>query len=93
MKKLDKFIILITILCLIAFMALGCAGESASVEAQSPERFVLTQGENVNGKSIEIYVDTKTNIEYAFIYDYRGQLYSVSGLTMLCEQDGTPLIH
>lgn len=74
-------IILGIILIALLFCLSGCSESTAQAQQ---ERFVRIY---YNYPCI-VFVDTKTNVEYLY-YDYDNG----GGLTMLVNQDGTPLLY
>lgn len=89
--------LIICLLTIVLFTA-SCGAKSESGQPEnvvkaSSDRFVISDDMYAGSNQADIIVDTKTNVEYMFVTHQNNGYSAVSGLVMLCNQDGTPLIH
>lgn len=93
MKKL----IVVTIMMLSVFVLIGCtsveqqANEVKAEEVEATETFEVVLDQKVVGGNDAIIIrEAKTDVLYLMLEDWDGEL---SGVTMMCSPDGTPLTY
>jgi len=93
----NKIGLIICIAMIVLFTA-SCGTRNGSEQSEnvvkaSSDRFVISDETYAGSNQADIIVDTRTNVEYMFVTHQNNGYSAVSGLVMLCNQDGTPLIH
>lgn len=63
------------------------------LEAIPTDRFIIIETTQIGYDNVDVFVDTQTNIEYALVNKSINGYHSASGLSMLTNPDGTPLLY
>lgn len=84
MKKIEKLAIASA---LIASMTALVACEDASVEAAQEQRMTVVESTSYG----DILCDNRTGVVY-FVYNYGGKFETYSGVCVMVDQNGKPLV-
>ncbi len=91
-----KKVIIVAAFVLMAICCVSCDVDHENiVNATENDRFAQVSCTYATGSNmkITIFVDTETNIEYALVSNLYSNSLVSTGLTMLYNQDGSPLLH
>ena len=99
MKPKRKQLLIIIAMIFVGLSTSACLiKEKPEASTKVPEaiptgRFIIIETTQIGYDSVDIYVDTRTNIEYALVNKAVNGYHSASGLSMLSNPDGTPMIY